>query len=71
MGNQGILYDFCGSLHRPKGILYLLTSLDCPFKVCILLQVDEDEYLELLAERTPLMLLARDQLWSPTLTMQG
>jgi hypothetical protein len=34
-------------------------------------QVDEDEYLELLPERTQLMLLARDQLWSPTLTMQG
>ena len=37
----------------------------------IYLQVDEDEYLELLPERTPLMLLARDQLWSPTLTNQG
>jgi len=35
------------------------------------IKVDEDEYLELLPERTALMLLSRDQLWSPTLTTHG
>ena len=35
------------------------------------LKVDEEEYFDLLPERTHLMLLAADQLWSPNISLQG
>jgi len=34
-------------------------------------EVDEEEYFEMLPERTHLMLLAADQLWSPNISLQG
>jgi len=34
-------------------------------------EVDEDEYFDLLPERTHLMLLAADQLWSTNISLQG
>lgn len=34
-------------------------------------EVDEEEYFDLLPERTHLMLLAAGQLWSPNISLQG